>query len=71
MGAWNRGKLQLLVPPDVSISANVAAKIEAVANIVAIEWNNLGDALRLVVLTDYIYPELLLQRNTTKRPLQR
>lgn len=60
MGAWEKGKIRLDEPPGMATALRHArARVEAVGEIVTHEWEELGDDLRLVVLTDYIYPELL------------
>lgn len=60
MGAWDDGKLHLDEPPGLSGKIrNSSAKIRAVRQIVAHEWEQLGDELRMVILADHINAELL------------
>ncbi len=60
MGAWDQGKIQLEEPAGIRNELrNNQTKIQAVSDIVAHEWEQMGEALRLVVLGDFIYPELL------------
>lgn len=60
MGVLEGRRLRLLAPPEVARSlCSSAAKIESILAIVAAEHALLGDALRMVILTDYIRREAL------------
>lgn len=70
MGAWNQGKIQLQEPVGIQNELrNNQAKIQAVSDIVAHEWEQMGESLRLVVLSDFIYPELLPTTAYDRSPL--
>ncbi|MEM1214062.1 MAG: DEAD/DEAH box helicase family protein [Bacteroidota bacterium] len=72
MGAWEKGRLHLDEPPGLSKDIrNSSAKIRAVSDIVIHEWEQLGDELRMVVLTDFIHPELLPTTAYDRAPLDR
>ncbi|MEM9527474.1 MAG: hypothetical protein AAGA31_12740, partial [Bacteroidota bacterium] len=64
MGAWKQGKLHFAsdLPPQRGTQADLEtprAKLEALVEIARFESENLGADLRMVLLTDHIYPELL------------
>ena len=65
MGAWHQGKLYLDsdLPPGSAKSAaeleSPQAKLDALVEIARFESEDLGAQLRMVMLTDHIYPELL------------
>ncbi len=65
MEAWQQGKLRLAddLPPaydkKVITQGSAAAKLAAIVDIARLESEDLGAQLRMVVLTDHIYPELL------------
>jgi superfamily II DNA or RNA helicase len=64
MGAWHQGKLYLdsPLPPQKKSSAELAspkAKLDALVDIARFESEDMGADLRMVMLTDHIYPELL------------
>ncbi len=59
-GVQVRGQLNLDTDPRLNRRlAGSSAKLESIAAIAAAEWQNLGGALRMVILTDYIGKELL------------
>ncbi len=65
MGAWSQGKLYLDsdLPPGAGKTAaeldSPVAKLAALVEIARFESEDLGTDLRMVMLTDHIYPELL------------
>lgn len=65
MGAWHKGKLQLDsdLPPGKQAESYVIdsakAKLEALVEIARVESEDMGAKLRMVFLTDFIYPEFL------------
>ena len=65
MGAWHQGKLYLdsdLPPGSAKTDAELEsprAKLDALVEIARFESEDLGARLRMVMLTDHIYPELL------------
>ena len=65
MGAWSQGKLYLdhdLPPGSGKTAAELEspkAKLDALVEIAKFESEDLGKNLRMVMLTDHIYPELL------------
>jgi superfamily II DNA or RNA helicase len=65
MGAWSQGKLYLDsdLPPGAGKTAaeleSPKAKLDALVEIARFESEDLGADLRMVMLTDHIYPELL------------
>ncbi|MEM6396898.1 MAG: DEAD/DEAH box helicase family protein [Bacteroidota bacterium] len=60
LGAWRAGKLSLDPVTDPRKSAlTESVKLEAIAEIVKFESDQLGEDLRLVVLTDFVLDELL------------
>ncbi|MEM9931445.1 MAG: DEAD/DEAH box helicase family protein, partial [Bacteroidota bacterium] len=65
MGAWSQGKLYLDsdLPPGAGKTAaeldSPKAKLAALVEIAKFESEDLGAELRMVMLTDHIYPELL------------
>ncbi|MEM7571410.1 MAG: DEAD/DEAH box helicase family protein [Bacteroidota bacterium] len=60
MNAWQDGRLELDPGQDLRKSKlDASAKLQAVQEIVAFESEELREGLRLVILTDFILPELL------------
>lgn len=66
-----RGTVVTLLEPEVcrKTLAASAAKLESVLEIVRTEWEQMGEDLRLVALTDFIRPEELPVRPGDERPL--
>lgn len=65
MGAWQQGRLRLAeeLPPSASKAidavASAKAKLDGLVDIARLESEDLGAELRMVILTDHIYTELL------------
>ena len=66
-----RGTVVTLLEPDIcrKTLAASAAKLESVFQIVRTEWQQVGEALRLVALTDFIRSEELPVRAGDEQPL--
>ena len=77
LGAWQQGKLRLAedLPPDadepVTRAAAAGAKLAALTEIARAESEHLGAGLRMVILTDHIYAELLPTTEHDRTPLPR
>lgn len=74
MGAWSQGKLHLdgdLPPGSGAELERPAAKLDALTAIAGFETEDLGDELRMVILTDYIYQELLPTTEYDRRELNK
>lgn len=72
MGAWQQGKLHLAedLPPATGRAAeSPQAKLDALVEIARLESEDLGADLRMVLLTDHIFPELLPTTEHDRTPL--
>ena len=71
MNAWQDGRLELDPGEDLRKSKlDATAKLQAVQEIVAFESEELREQLRLVILTDFILPELLPTTEHDRRPMR-